>query len=119
MFLGAAVSYDRGLDGKWRVFGDFESSGCGGQHGDSADLAKFEGGLYVGGVENILDGNAFGLMLSDELAQANRDTRQARGHRVTRGKFDGSADDADESIVVAAIGEQIDDAVPGVFRTAM
>src|ERR1039458_9295715 len=41
MFFGAAVSDYRGLDGEWRVFGDFESGGSGGQHGDTAYLAEF------------------------------------------------------------------------------
>jgi len=119
MFFGAAVSDHRGLDGEWRVFGDFESGGSGGQHGDSAHLAELQGGLHVGGVENVFDGNAVGPVLGDEFLKADGDARQAHGHGVARGNFDGAADDADKAIIIAVVGEQFDYAVSGVFRTAV
>src|SRR5712692_4474991 len=58
-------------------------------------------------------------MLGDEFLETNRDARQARGHGVARRNFNGAADDADEAIVVAAIGEQVDYTVSGVFRAAV
>src|SRR5208283_1074234 len=109
----------RGLDGEWRVFGDFESGGSGGQHGDSAHLAEFQGRLHVGGVENVFDGDAVGPVLGDEFLQADRDAREARGHGVARGNFDGAANDAHEAVIVAVVGEQVDYAVSGVFRAAV
>ena len=102
MFFGAAVSDHRGLDGERRVFGDFESGGSGGQHGDPAHLAELQGGLDVGGVENVFDGDAVGTVLGDEFLQADGDARQARGHGVARRNFDGAADDAHQAIVVAS-----------------
>ena len=119
MFFGAAVSDYGGFYGERRILGDFEASGSGGEHGDSADLAEFEGGLDVGSVENIFDGDAIGAMAEDEFLEAYGDVREARGHGIARRNFDGSADDADQPIVVAIVGEQIDYAVTGVFRTAV
>jgi hypothetical protein len=115
MFFGAAVSDDGGLDGEWRVFGDFETGGSGGQHGDSAHLAEFQGGLDVGGVEDVFDGDAVGAVLSDQILKSDGDARQARRHGVARGNFDGAADNAHEAVV----REQIDDAVTGVFGAAV
>jgi hypothetical protein len=65
MFFGAAVSDYRGLNGEWRVFGDLEPVGCGGQHGDAAHLAELQGRFHVGGIENIFDGDAVGLVAGD------------------------------------------------------
>src|ERR1700684_4577691 len=48
MFFGTAESNHRGFDGKWRVFGDFESRGRGGQHGDSAHLRSEGGSPFAG-----------------------------------------------------------------------
>src|SRR5580693_474940 len=95
MFFGAAVSDYGGLDGERRIFGDFESDGSGGEHGDSADLAKFESRLHIGGVENVFDGDAVGAMAKDEFLEADRDVRQAHRHGIARRNFNGSADDAD------------------------
>ena len=119
MFFGAAVSDHGGLDGEWRIFGDFESGRSGGQHGDPAHLSQFQGRLHVGGVENFFDGDPVGPVLGDQLLQADGDARQARGHGVARGNFDGAADNAHQAIVVAFIGEQFDYAVSGVFRAAV
>src|SRR5258708_36523317 len=58
-------------------------------------------------------------MLRDEFVKADRDARQARGHGVARGNFNGSADNAHQPIIVAAIGEQVYYAVSGVFRAAV
>ncbi len=125
MFFGAAVSDYRGLDGERRVFGDFESGGSGGQHGDSAHLAQLQGRLHVGGVENVFDRDLVGLVLGDEFPKADRDAREARGHGVARGNFDGAAGDADEAVILililiaVVVGEQVDYAVSGVFRAAI
>ena len=54
------------------------------ESGDSADLPEFKRRLYVGGVENIFDGDAVGAMADDELFEAYGNMRQARGHGVTR-----------------------------------
>ncbi len=117
--LGPAVSDHRGLDGERRVFGDFKPGGSGGQHGNTAHLAQFQGGFHINGVENVFESDAVGPVLGDEFLQADRNARQARGHRVARGNFDGAADDAHEAIIVAAIGEQIDYPVSGIFRAAV
>ena len=119
MFFGAPVSDDGGLDGEWRIFGDFESSGSGGEHGHSADLAKFQCGLHIGGIEDVFNGDAVGAVADDELLQADGNGRQPRGHGIARGNLDGSANDADQLIVVTIVGEQIDHAVAGVFRAAV
>jgi hypothetical protein len=125
MLFGPTVSDHRGLDGERRVFGDFDSGGSGGQHGDTAHLAEFQGGFHVGGVENVFDGDAVGAVLGDEFLKADRNAREARGHWVARGNFDGAAGDADEAVIfipiviVAVVGEQFDYAVSCVFRAAI
>src|SRR5437588_11004946 len=96
-----------------------ESSRGGGQHGDSAHMTQLPRRLDIGCVEHVLDRNAFGLVLGYELLQADGDARKSRGHGVAWGNFDGSADDADESIFALTIGEQIDYPVAGVFRAAI
>jgi hypothetical protein len=121
MFFGPAVSDHRGLDGQGRVFGDFDSGGSGGQHGNSAHLAEFQGRLHVGGVENVFDGDPVRPVLGDEFLKADRNAREAGGHGIARGNFDGAAGDTDEAVIliVAVVGKQIDYAVSGVFRAAV
>jgi hypothetical protein len=119
MLFSTTVSDHGRLNGEWGVFGDFESGGGCGQHGYSAHLAEFQGGLHIGGVEDVFDGDSFGAMPGDELLQTDGDSRQARGHGIARRNFDGAADDADETIISVVIGEQIHYAVPGVFGAAV
>ena len=105
MFFSAAVADHCGLDGEWRVFGDFESGGCGGQHGDTTHLAELQGRFHVGGIENVFDGDAVRPVEGDEFLKADRNEREARGHGIARRNFDRAADDAHEAIIAAAIGE--------------
>ena len=119
MFFSAAVAHDRGFDGEGRVLGDFEPGGGGGQHGDSAHLAEFQGGFHVGSVENIFDGDTVGTVLGDEFLKTDGNAREARRHGIARGNFDGAADDADEAVVIAVIQEQVDNTVAGIFGAAV
>ena len=77
LLLGAAVADHRRLDRQRRVFGDFQSGGGGRQHGDAADLAQFERGLHVEGIENIFDGDFIGLVLDNDFAELGEDAGQA------------------------------------------
>ena len=83
MLFGSAVSDDGGFDREWRVFGDFQSGGGGGQHRDAAYLAELQCGLYVRGIENVFDGDAVGMMFDDQFMQTDTDARQTGGHRIT------------------------------------
>src|SRR6266446_3224088 len=65
MLFRPAVSNHRRLDREWGVFGDFESGGSRGQHGDTAYLPQLQGRLHVGGIENVFDRDAVGAMLGD------------------------------------------------------
>ena len=115
VFFGASVADHGGLDGKGRVFGDFESGGGGGEHGDSADLSEFEGGLNVEGIEDVFDGDFVGQVLGDDRAEVHVDSGKAAGQRFAGGKFDGAAGEAAES----PGGKHFDYAVAGVFSAAV
>ena len=73
LLLGTAVTDHRRLDREWRVFGDFESGCRGGQHGDSTNLAEFQGRFHIEGVENVFDGHFVRLVLGDDRTQMHVD----------------------------------------------
>ena len=77
MLFGPAVSDDCGLDRERRVFGDFESGGRGGQHGDTAHLAQLQGRLHIDSVENVFQRDAVGPVLRDEFVKTDRDSEGA------------------------------------------
>ncbi len=78
LFLGAAVADDRRLDRQRRVFGDFQSGGGGGEHGNAPDLPQFQRRLHVERIKNVFDRDFIGLVLGDNLAEMREDA----GRRV-------------------------------------
>jgi hypothetical protein len=63
LLFSTSVADDRRLDGERRVFGHFESGGSCGEHGHATNLAEFESGLHVEGIEHVFDGDFVGLVL--------------------------------------------------------
>src|SRR5882762_35101 len=94
--VSAAVADYSGLDGERCVFGDGEPGAGGSQHGNSADVAEFERGLYVDGEENVFDGDFLGLVALDDGLQALEDFVEAVGDGGTGGGVDGADGDAVE-----------------------
>lgn len=119
MFFCAPVSYHRGFNGERRIFRHFESGTRSRQHRHSADLAKLQCGFHIDRVENIFKRYSVWTMLGNNFAQTSRNLRQPRCHRFARRNFDGAADDAYQPIIVAAIGDQVDYSVTGIFRSAI
>jgi len=58
LFRSEAVAGDGRLDGERGILGYGEVAGGGSEHGNSADLAKFESGFCVGREEYLFDGDA-------------------------------------------------------------
>src|SRR5579862_1565327 len=77
LLFSAPVADYRGLDSKRRVFSDFEAGRGSSQHGYAANLAEFESGLHVEGIEHVFDGDFIRLMLGDDGSQVHVDARQA------------------------------------------
>ena len=119
MFFSASVPHHRGLDRKWRVFGDFKAGRRGSKHGNSANLAKFQRGLYIRRVENIFNGNPVGTVMNDQFLQTIGDAGEACRHGLPWRNLDGATDNADQLISIAAVGNQVDDTVTGVFGAAI
>jgi hypothetical protein len=115
LFFGASVADDGGFDGEGRILGDFEAGGCGGEHGDSADLSEFKGRLDVEGVEDVFDGDLVGLVCGNDGAEVHVNAGKAARQRFARGKLDGAAGQAAE----LSGGEHFDYAVAGVFSAAV
>jgi len=115
VFFRSTVSDYGGFDGERRVLGNLKACGRSGQHSDSTHLPELQCGLHVHGIENVLNRNTVGPVLSDEFLETAGNAGEPRGHGITGGDLDGSASDADEAIV----GEQIDDTISGVFRAAV
>jgi hypothetical protein len=89
-FLGPTVTHYRGLDGKRRIFSDFQPGRRGGQHRHSADLPQLERRLYVERIEHIFDGDVVRPVFLDDDAEALKNSRQPPGKRFTRRELDGA-----------------------------
>ena len=76
LFGSEAVADDGALDGEWSVFDDGQTAAGGGKHSDATDLAEFEGGLGVGGEEDLFNGDDGGLVQGDEAEELGVDLRQ-------------------------------------------
>ena len=114
-FIGAPIADDGGFDGERGVFGDSETRARRCQHGNAADVAQLESGLYVDGKEYIFDCDFFWLLAFDDGLETAENFVQAigdcsAGSRVNR---------ADGYAVQFAEAIEFDDAVAGVFGAAI
>ena len=118
LFGGEAVADDGALDGEGGVLGYWEVAVGGCEHGDSADLAEFEGALGVGGEEDFFDGDDFGLPEFEEGGQLGVDLEEAHGGPIFFVEADGSsAEGAKPGVATGVI--DFDDAVAGELCSAV
>jgi len=115
---GEAVAGDRGLDGERGVLGDGEVAGGGGEHGDSADLAELEGGLGVGGEEDLFDGDAVGGVEGDEGGEFGVDLGEALRGLLLLAEADGAGGEVEERRVAGFV-VHLDHAVAGELGAAV
>src|SRR6266550_854549 len=113
--LRPTVTHHRRLDGKRRIFGDFQSGrGCS-QHSHSSHLPQLQRRLHVERIENVFDGDVVGLVFLNDEAEAFENGRQPPGERFSWRKLDGSASEANKRLVRA----EFDDAETRVLGAAI
>ena len=90
--LGPAVADDRALDLGGRVFDDRHAGLDRRQHGDAARVPELQRAAHVGGVEQVLDGDAVGLAVGEQRRPAARWMRASRsGKAASAAGGDGAA----------------------------
>jgi hypothetical protein len=118
LFGGEAVADDGALDGEGGVLGYWEVAVGGCEHGDSADLAEFEGALGVGGEEDFFDGDDLGLPELEERGELYVDLEEADGGAIFFIEADGSGAEGTEFWIAGRVVD-FDDAVAGELCSAV
>src|SRR5215469_2584827 len=115
LLFGLSIADDRRLDGERRVFGDLETRGGGGKHGDAAHLSQLQCGFHVDCVKDVFNRHLLGTVLEDQFFEASVNAIQTQRQRLTWREFDGTAANACE----LSRRSEVDYAVAGVFRATV